>query len=662
MLNLGDFTTATFAPHVQAATEDPAYVLSVPASNLLSLAEQSQFDQFFARRHKDTPKVHEHLLDVILGIASPAAVLAKKAVDFNLARLKHQRLRRPEQLFHRFTIERSFLTLSSKEKAVLAAVAELVARSLYTPDQWFAFIHQFAWGEGKGVLVPSAAIANDQDALIAEHELTDLIRHLFPQPGSYLTDAARDIAAHAGATTSSDPNGALLFSGARWAVADDLVSHPHYATVRTPPALFLGSIGPTGDYVYFKGHESLITVAGPGAGKSSALVIPNLLTYPGSVVVLDVKGELWDKTAAYRRANFGPVYRFAPTDPQQHTHRFNPMDFISSDPAIAAVDCEVFSQQVILDRADDKDPYWEGKARDYFWAFAFMQAVTPGAPRTISAIGDLMSLSTALDDPDDRSTAAPETLATIDDMRALAAQLGIPHLHHAADNFYTGLGSNRLESVLDSGRRHLSVFNRSALVRDAISTSDWSPLDLRRNPGTSLYICIDDPKGFGAIIRLLLYQHFRMLKDHVAHRDEPPITFFLDEMPRLGNFTSILEMQDIGRSAALRLWMFVQSYGQLMQNFGAGRAPGIIDGCRVRTFIEPQRDEMKFVQPALGERRNIFTGEKEPLATADELQGHRYANKIITTTRGSRPMVLDPLFAHASPGLSARIKGAPTVP
>ena len=82
----------------------------------------------------------------------------------------------------------------------------------------------------------------------------------------------------------------------------------------------------------------------------------------------------------------------------------------------------------------------------------------------------------------------------------------------------------------------------------------------------------------------------------------------------------------------------------------------------MRTFIEPQHDEMRFVLPALGEKRNIFTGEKEPLATADELQGNKYSGKIITTTRGSRPMVLAPLYAHASPGLTARIQNPPLVP
>ena len=44
----------------------------------------------------------------------------------------------------------------------------------------------------------------------------------------------------------------------------------------------------------------MVTIAGSRAGKSSTVLIPNLLRYPGSVVVLDPKGELVRATAATR--------------------------------------------------------------------------------------------------------------------------------------------------------------------------------------------------------------------------------------------------------------------------------------------------------------------------------------------------------------------------
>lgn len=44
----------------------------------------------------------------------------------------------------------------------------------------------------------------------------------------------------------------------------------------------------------------IITVAGSRAGKGRAAVLPNLLTYPGSVLVVDPKGDLARLTAVHR--------------------------------------------------------------------------------------------------------------------------------------------------------------------------------------------------------------------------------------------------------------------------------------------------------------------------------------------------------------------------
>ncbi|MFM9938686.1 MAG: type IV secretory system conjugative DNA transfer family protein [Hyphomicrobiaceae bacterium] len=620
---------------------------------------------YYDGKYDDAPSTGKYLVDALLAFGSPAAAMASAAVAFNVKRWKHVKKRYVEQLFPRLVVERPFLTLKERDKAVFRAVAQLLAMGAYTHDQWVRFVCLFVWGNGQGVVKPVPVLADHPRAVEAVREAQELVKHLLPSGEAFMADAARDVAVHlagVGVVSGVPVGGQGLHDGARWMTAEDLAQSRTYASKRTPPALFIGSLPGTNTHVFYPGHESLITIAGPGAGKSSALVIPNLLTYPGSVVVLDVKGDLWQKTAGHRKSAFGPVYRFAPTDPTGNSHCFNPFDFISSDAAVAANDCEVFSQQVILDRAQDKDPYWEGKGRDFLWAFAMLLALAaPKGERTMEGLGEMLSLSTALRDPDDRSSGHPDTMGIIKALESLADQYAIPDLQQAATTFRDGLDSNRLDSVFDAARRHLSVFGRSSLVRRALATSDWHPLDLRLRPGTSLYICVDEPKAYGAIIRLMVYQHFRLLKDHAARADEPPVTFFLDEMPRLGNFTSLLDMQDVGRSAGLRLWMFAQSYGQLVQHYGAARAPGIVDACRVRTFLQPQADEVKFILPALGEVRNVFTGEKTPLATKDQLMGHVFGDKMVVTTRGDRPLVLAPKFAHQSRSLSEAVKAPPNV-
>ena len=78
------------------------------------------------------------------------------------------------------------------------------------------------------------------------------------------------------------------------------------------------------DYITSSEVPHSLIAAPTGSGKGVGVVIPTLLTYPGSVICLDVKGENFAKTAR-RRASIGDkVYKFAPYDAEGRTHRYNP--------------------------------------------------------------------------------------------------------------------------------------------------------------------------------------------------------------------------------------------------------------------------------------------------------------------------------------------------
>jgi type IV secretion system protein VirD4 len=79
-------------------------------------------------------------------------------------------------------------------------------------------------------------------------------------------------------------------------------------------------------YITSKVFPHALIVAPTGRGKTSGCVIPNLLTWQGSAVTLDVKGECFEATARHRAAQGDKVYRFAPTDwEDKRTHRYNPL-------------------------------------------------------------------------------------------------------------------------------------------------------------------------------------------------------------------------------------------------------------------------------------------------------------------------------------------------
>jgi len=81
--------------------------------------------------------------------------------------------------------------------------------------------------------------------------------------------------------------------GAQWREPDDITNDP--ALFFKPDAgqqIFLGEVD--GCLIGTPENEDrhMITVAGSRAGKGVSAIVPNLLTYKGSILAIDPKGEL----------------------------------------------------------------------------------------------------------------------------------------------------------------------------------------------------------------------------------------------------------------------------------------------------------------------------------------------------------------------------------
>jgi type IV secretion system protein VirD4 len=82
-----------------------------------------------------------------------------------------------------------------------------------------------------------------------------------------------------------------------------------------PYPLYIGTF-PDGSMLSYSGDGSMVTIAPPGSGKTQCNVFPNLLTWNGPAIVLDISGDIYEHTAAWRAAHMGPVYKFSPLDPE----------------------------------------------------------------------------------------------------------------------------------------------------------------------------------------------------------------------------------------------------------------------------------------------------------------------------------------------------------
>lgn len=571
-------------------------------------------------------------------------------------------------IFVNADLVRDTLTISDKDKTVFMAQFSMYRDTpgQASVDKWARFLLLFILNDGNSRLEPRAKYQSSPHVPLALQLIKGMIGPYLPTYDSFIVQAAQEAVSYANRVGPSFhnpmPAAKVLGTGAQWLSGQDLPSSKVYTTTPMSSALILGRHKDTGQTVYYPHNESLVTIGGSGTGKSQAQVITNLLNYSGSAFILDVKGELWEKTAGYRQQHFGPCYRFSPTDKNGDTHSYNPLDFISTNPSLAANQCMVLAHQLVGEPLGE-NKYWMSRARDFIWAFTLVIAVKHSPEtRNLSYLNRYLSLPTTFDDITDKTYLNSETGQIMKAMRELGHKTGITDLANAANAYENSLSDNaRIESILDTARQYAAVFARSKIVATSFSSSSWKPKDLRYRTGTSVYVSLrpGDLQPFAPIVRILFQQHADQLIDgYVARPDQPPITFFLDELPQLGNMPSLTDLLDLGRSSGLRLWLFAQYYGQFKKAY-RDLAKGLIGGCRINCWMKPDDDAVDLIKPTLGSVHSYFSKERRPLASEDELRGREYSDDIIAISPGETPMRLSKIMAYEA--MSDRMRTTPPI-
>ena len=123
-----------------------------------------------------------------------------------------------------------------------------------------------------------------------------------------------------------------------------------------------------------QGNTNVMVIGGSGAGKSASFVIPNVLGLLGSYVFTDPKGELYDKTASYFRANGYDVKVLNLVTPAA-SDGFNPL--LNAD---TPTDVDIITNTIIRgqDTGATNDPYWDNMAEQLLKALIYFLKATRG--------------------------------------------------------------------------------------------------------------------------------------------------------------------------------------------------------------------------------------------------------------------------------------------
>lgn len=329
----------------------------------------------------------------------------------------------------------------------------------------------------------------------------------------------------------------------------------------------------------------LMTVAPPGAGKGVGQVIPALLTYSGSTVVIDPKAENHNATARARRKRLGnKIVRLDPfgvAGPVAGAARLNPLDFINarSNP-MCADQAASLAEALVVQGAHESEPHWSECSKVAIAATVlYVATYAVGKDRTLATVCDLLT---------DADAFTGMVAAMQDEDGALLKTHGHYQSYPLLKRFGGMMGhwkERELGSVLSSTCRHLSWMN-SPVVSDHLSESTFDPRWLQK-AATTVYLILP-PKYLTTLSRLLrlwLATIYGKLTEAGA-QEEKTVLFILDEVGNIGPMPALYQAVTLGRGMGIRVWLVLQSMGQLKSIFPSdGQAQSVEASIDTRVFF-----------------------------------------------------------------------------
>jgi len=368
---------------------------------------------------------------------------------------------------------------------------------------------------------------------------------------------------------------------ARWARPGDMRKQRMFAK----SGVILGKNGKSGRAALVRQDEQTHTllVAPTGSGKGVGVIIPNLLTYGGSVVCVDVKGENWNITASARKTMGDSVYRFSPRALDGCSHRWNPLSYIADEPARRISELRQLATYLFPVPSASSDSWVKG-ARNIFVGVC-LYVLDHGEQKTIGAVY--------------RSIFGPYGFAS-----SMKAILKTPNLDPECQRLlaqYSGFAEDQFSGYVGS----LEPLNLWAdpLVDAATSGDDLDLRTLRKNP-TSIYLVVGagEIEELAPLLRLFFQQVIDLLQASDPGPDEQyPVLMVMDEFRTMGKLEKVLSAVTTIRSYGGRFMIVVQGLSNLIEIYGRDGKDNILQNCGFQVFYSMNDESSgEYVRKRLG--------------------------------------------------------------
>ena len=330
----------------------------------------------------------------------------------------------------------------------------------------------------------------------------------------------------------------------------------------------------------YQGEGSLLTVAQAGSGKDRCVILPNLIRYRGSMIVVDPKGADADDAAAWRLKMGQAVHVYDPygvTDPAKLPAgclaTFNPLDVIRTS-RTPIEDAKVISAAIVYH--EERQPHFSNGARQLCAGVMVYVALDPAfeGKRTMATVWRAMrsGMSDAamgengeVNAKDDKFRQFLQGMAKSKVARGYAA---------GEANAFLRMNSKEAAQFLSTLYTNCGSILDSPAILDNMASSSVDFGSLQTKPATVFLVLPGSLADTHARwFRLLLGCAFMQIERAglapVAGQAKPAATLFiLNEFFTLGKFPQIVEAMGRMRGYGVKFWSFVQNLSQLKQHYG----------------------------------------------------------------------------------------------
>lgn len=453
-----------------------------------------------------------------------------------------------------------------------------------------------------------------------------------------------------------------LYGDARFATKREIAKSGLYGD----KGIIVGQHG--GKYLMFDGMQHVIITAPTRSGKGVSFVIPNLLAWPDSVVVLDIKQENWDLTSGYRASKGQGCFLFNPTATDYRSHRWNPLGYISDDPNFRIDDVQKIAGMLFPDK-EGTDLIWTATPRSLFLGIVLMLVET-GKPVTLGQV-----LRETLVDGD-----GSKYFATVINDRAQAGKALSAACIRGLGSYVSISSENTRSGVIAGFRSSLELWN-NPLVDAATSANDFDLREVRKKR-MSIYIGVtpDNLTRVRPLLNLFLQQLVDLNTRELPSQNKAikyTCLLCMDEFTAIGKMPVLSHGISFIAGYLLRMAPIIQSPSQVDDVYGKEAAKTFMVNHALRIVFPPKATETEVArdisewlgyQTVKGTSHSrgsgMFTKKQKSESTSDQRRALMLPQEItslpptdeVVVTENLAPVMAKKIRYYADPVFVDRLK------